>query len=94
MTRENIIYSKLDVNMNLVQLLVFANTDDYLDLIKILHDKYGISYKAIADISKISKTVLSRALKQGSFEELFREEKIDIILNEALKNLRLLYMHL
>lgn len=88
------IYSNLDINMNLVQLLTRAENKDFVELIKILHGKYGIKYSVLAEISKMPKSTLSNAVKKGSFDGMIREEKLDITLNEGLKNIRNLFLFL
>lgn len=88
------IYSNLDINMNLVQLLTRAEKEDFIELIKILHGKYGIKYGVLAEISKIPKSTLSNAVKRESFEGMIRDEKLDITLNEGLRNIRNLFLFL
>lgn len=70
---------ELNINMNLISLLENANEENILDTIRILEVKYAIKNNKIAEIMKIGKSTLSIALKRGTFEGLFKENKMHVI---------------
>lgn len=53
------------VNMNIVELIEGITGSNFLDTVKVLKIKYGVSYTAIAEASKINHNTLRGAVMSG-----------------------------
>ena len=53
------------VNMNIVELIDGITGSNFLDTAKVLKIKYGVSYTAIAEASKINHNTLRGAVMSG-----------------------------
>ena len=61
------------VNMNIVELIDGITGNNFIDTVKVLKIKYGISYMAIAEASKINRNTLAGIIMSGYATESVAE---------------------
>lgn len=53
------------VNMNIVELIDGITGSNFIDTVKVLKIKYGVSYTALAEASKINRNTLAGIIMTG-----------------------------
>lgn len=72
----------LDINSTFIDMIIGLGIKNAVDVLKMIKIKYGITYKHMAGIMRISNSAIKQAINFGTFEGVVKEEKlIDGILN-------------
>lgn len=68
--------NEINVNLDFNTLIYRLNTDNFLDVVKILNIKYGVNYKSISEIMNIQLSEISRSIKLGSTDYRISDKKL------------------